>query len=273
MENHAPSTRGNVEQTKTDGDEVKQYFKTEGTVSEWWDPEEKPGLFRDLYIQQREIVRMFAEPREKVILDAGTGKGRFAADLAKAGATRVYATDISDEMLGIARRRASQAGVDAIISFQNMDVENLAYEDDFFDVAICMETFVHLPSPQRAMDELARVAKRGGRIICSVTLPSKKWYLNAGRVSSPGQLFEWFFTPFYHSRIYQGGLRRILRRPRLVGRPYTKEFFLSLFDGSGLGILREIYLGHPRAPHFLVVIAEKPLEEAGPTRNLGTKGL
>ncbi len=241
-----------------DSTTVKEYFKKEGTVAEWWDPEEKSGLFRDLYVEQRKMVGRMFDPAGKLILDAGTGKGRFAIDFAVSGAAEVYATDLSEEMLIVAKSRAVNEGVSERVTFQAMDIENLSYRDDFFDVVCCMETFVHLPAPQTAMKELARVTKPGGIVIGSVTLSVRKWYLNLERVSDFGQLFEWAFTPIYESRLYQGPVRRVLGRPPVVGRPLSGEYFAKLFTDSGLSIRKSIYLGHPRAPRFLMLIADKP---------------
>jgi 2-polyprenyl-3-methyl-5-hydroxy-6-metoxy-1,4-benzoquinol methylase len=44
-----------------------------------------------------------------------------------------------------------------------------------FDVTFCMETFVHLPNPQIAMNELARVTKPGELIIANVTSNKILW--------------------------------------------------------------------------------------------------
>jgi len=94
-------------------------------------------------------------------------------------------------------------------------------------------------------------------IISSVTLPMKKWYLNVKRVLNINQFFEWIFTPIYESNAYQNGFRRIIGRPGLVGRPLTRDYFLKLFTESGLSIQREVYLGNPLAPRFLIVAAQK----------------
>lgn len=236
---------------------VKNYFKREKTVSGWWEPEDKNGLFRDLYVKQRHIVNGLFDAKDKIILDAGTGKGRFAIEFASRGAKKVYAVDLSEDMLTIAKRRAEERSVDKNISFHVMDLENLKYDNNFFDVACCMETFVHLPSPQMVMNELVRIVKPRGIVIASVTLPITKWYLNLKNVSNFNQLFEWIFTPIYQSEFYQNRIRRVFGRPPLVGRPLSAEYFARLFINSKLSIQKQIYLGHPRAPHFLLIAAQK----------------
>jgi len=157
----------------------------------------------------------------------------------------VFATDISEEMLTIARRRTAEQGVSSGISFKVMDIEDLQFENNFFEAASCMETFVHLPSPTRVMSALVRVVKPGGMAVSRVTLPVKKRYLNANRISNFDQLFEWLFTPVYQSSIYQNGFRRTIGHPGLVGRPPSKDCILRLFKESGLSVQRGSISGIP----------------------------
>lgn len=48
------------------------------------------------------------------------------------------------------------------IEFQN--IENLTYQDDFFDVVHCVNTLDHTLDVQKAIDELKRICKPGGYI-------------------------------------------------------------------------------------------------------------
>ena len=50
------------------------------------------------------------------------------------------------------------------------DIENLAFADGTFDVAISLETLEHVPHPERGLAELVRVTRPGGRIV--VTTPN-----------------------------------------------------------------------------------------------------
>jgi len=46
----------------------------------------------------------------------------------------------------------------------NYDIHDLKFEDDIFDVAVCMSILEHVPYPQQAISELHRVLKPGGKI-------------------------------------------------------------------------------------------------------------
>jgi len=78
------------------------------------------------------------DPRGKTVLDAGTGKGRFAIAFVKGGADRVVAVDISPAMLELAREAANRWGTSDRISFEIGDVEDLKYPDNSFDIVCCM---------------------------------------------------------------------------------------------------------------------------------------
>lgn len=46
----------------------------------------------------------------------------------------------------------------------NYDIHDLKFEDDSFDTAVCMSILEHVPFPQKAISELHRVLKPGGKI-------------------------------------------------------------------------------------------------------------
>jgi ubiquinone/menaquinone biosynthesis C-methylase UbiE len=89
------------------------------------------------------------------LLDVATGTGHVAGAAAARGA-RAAGVDVSEEMLGRARRR--YPGVEFVLG----DAEVLAYGDDTFDAAVAAFLLHHVPSPERVVAELARVASRVG---------------------------------------------------------------------------------------------------------------
>ena len=46
----------------------------------------------------------------------------------------------------------------------NYDIHDLKFEDNTFDVAVCLSILEHIPYPQKAIAELGRVLKPGGKI-------------------------------------------------------------------------------------------------------------
>jgi 2-polyprenyl-3-methyl-5-hydroxy-6-metoxy-1,4-benzoquinol methylase len=91
----------------------------------------------------------------RTILDVGTGTGRAALLMARAGA-RVTGVDASEEMLAIARQRAAAAG--AAIQFRTGDAHALDFANRSFDVVISLRVIMHTPRWADCVAELCRVA-------------------------------------------------------------------------------------------------------------------
>ncbi|MEN3338713.1 MAG: hypothetical protein V7647_2389 [Acidobacteriota bacterium] len=106
---------------------------------------------------QEQIIAEFLAPLEgRTILDVGTGTGRAALALAARGA-QVTGVDASDEMLAVARRRATAAGV--AVTFAHGDAHALAFPDGSFDAAVCLRVLMHTPDWRLSLAELCRVAR------------------------------------------------------------------------------------------------------------------
>jgi ubiquinone/menaquinone biosynthesis C-methylase UbiE len=92
----------------------------------------------------------------RAILDVGTGAGRGAIALAKAGAV-VTGVDASEEMLRVARVRADEEHV--AVTFQQGDAHALGFADGSFDVAVCLRVLMHTPGWKQSLGELCRVSR------------------------------------------------------------------------------------------------------------------
>lgn len=105
--------------------------------------------------QARVVADFVGRVENRPILDVGTGTGRAALWLARGGA-RVTGVDASEQMLAVARRRASEQGVRA--AFVTGDAHALAFPNRSFDVAISLRVIMHAPRPHDCIAELCRVA-------------------------------------------------------------------------------------------------------------------
>jgi len=222
-------------------DEVKRYFQRQGTVARWWNPEDRQDPHYAHFREQLEwTVRQF-DWQGKRVLDVGTGKGRFAIPFAQEGA-EVIGLDISSEMLAEAQRRAREAGV-AVQLIQG-DAERLPFPKGAFDIVSCMEALMHVPHPQEAVMEAARVVRPGGQVIFSMT---NKWRINAlaGLPMALARALRLSKSPagpqivwYYSTRTFKAFLRRAgLRIRRLRGQglfqagarlPLTRRFSIPL---------------------------------------------
>jgi len=99
------------------------------------------------------------------VLDVGTGAGHTALALAE-GAREVVATDLSEAMLEQVRRAARERGLDHV-QCRHGDAEELPFRDASFDVVSCRMCAHHFARPERAVAEMARVLRPGGRLVLS----------------------------------------------------------------------------------------------------------
>lgn len=105
--------------------------------------------------QARVLANFVGRIQGRPILDVGTGTGRAALLLARGGAT-VVGVDASEEMLAVARQRASDQGVSVV--FRTGDAHRLEFRDRSFDVVVSLRVIMHSPRWTDCVAELCRVA-------------------------------------------------------------------------------------------------------------------
>jgi SAM-dependent methyltransferase len=103
------------------------------------------------------------------VLDIAAGAGEPAITAAKrVGPTgKVLATDISANILDYAGKAAASVGL-TNLETRVMDGEHLALPDESFDVVMSRVGLIYFPDQQRALSEIRRVLKPGGRITALV---------------------------------------------------------------------------------------------------------
>lgn len=94
------------------------------------------------------------------LLDVACGPGVVTAAIALAAAS-VVAFDATEEMLEKAKARCAKAGL-TNVEFRSGDAENLPFDDAQFDGLVTRLAVHHFAEPQRALDEMFRVLRRGG---------------------------------------------------------------------------------------------------------------
>jgi len=114
------------------------------------------------------------------VLDVAAGAGEQSIVTARrvGPAGHVLATDISPKILEFAARMAVQAGLGNIAT-QVMDGENLDVPDAAFDAVISRVGLIYFPDQQRALKEMLRVLKPGGRVAAIVySTPDKNTFFS-----------------------------------------------------------------------------------------------
>jgi len=160
------------------------------------------------------LLSLLQPPSGSVLLDIGTGGGAVALQafpwIGPEG--KVIGCDIAGSMLRHAKRACAAPGPTA--GFSQMDAERLGFADGSFDVVACAFSLFQFPEMRRAMVEMARVVRVGGRVGLS------NW--------GPG-----YFTPIAEMQralFREFGLRPILANP-ITFRP---DELRALLESAGL---------------------------------------
>jgi ubiquinone/menaquinone biosynthesis C-methylase UbiE len=113
-----------------------------------------------------EAIVALAQPHPGMrVLDVASGTGAPSLQLARAVAPtgHVTATDLSPEPLKIASERARQRGL-TNINFEVADVHHLPFPDTSFDLVTSRMAVMFFSDLPRALAEMRRVLKPGGRV-------------------------------------------------------------------------------------------------------------
>jgi SAM-dependent methyltransferase len=108
----------------------------------------------------RETLDLAALDGGEVVADVGCGNGRYLAELARRGhAGPVLGVDMSPGMLAAARSGAPRARL------MVADATALPVRDAAAGLTLAMHMLYHVPEPDRAVRELRRITRPGGRAI------------------------------------------------------------------------------------------------------------
>ena len=104
------------------------------------------------------------QPGSRVLdVAAGTGDQTLAAARIVGPSGGVIATDISASMLNVFAEAARKEGL-TNVETRVMNAENLTFDADSFDAVISRIALMLFPNPAKALAEMRRVVKPGGRV-------------------------------------------------------------------------------------------------------------
>lgn len=171
-------------------------------------------------------------PGNSSVLDVGCGTGRQSFLFARLGA-RVVGIDIAEELLKVGRSKAS--AWPGRVEFMPGDATGIPFAGETFDVVNCCgSTLSFIPDYQKALAEMARVLKPGGRIITDV---EQKWNLDIFWVLLSGLFFD-----FVH---YGTTLREAVGYLRLPPRQgYQVDYPFQKLSGETVPMQIRLFTTH-----------------------------
>jgi ubiquinone/menaquinone biosynthesis C-methylase UbiE len=175
------------------------------------------------------ILRKVAE--QKALgrtLELACGGGRYSRVLAKE-AELLYATDLSDDMLAVARMKLEPF---SNVRVEKADCFNLPYEDGTFDTVFMANLLHVIPEPEKAVAEAGRVLKDNGNVIV-VSLTSEGMSL-LNKVGMAYRYFKKFGKPPSH------------------GQKLTVEIAHEMVESQGMAVKAAELIGNNMKAVFLI---------------------
>lgn len=120
-------------------------------------------------------------PKTKVnALDVGTGFGSNIKFLSEhlSKESKIWTIDASKEMLENVKTEMQNQKLDHNIEFLVADASKLEFQNEFFDLIASVMVLHHIKNLDQALTELARVLKKGGRMILTDYHPSAGKHLD-----------------------------------------------------------------------------------------------
>lgn len=181
--------------------------------------------------RQRLVRRLELGP-QAYVLDHATGTGDLALQIARAEPTcRVLAMDPSQAMLTIAREKVAAAGLSERVELRQGDAERLeGVRTGELDAVSMAFGIRNVRDRERALREMARVTRRGGRIaILELSEPSEgllrpvaRWHVH--------RMVPWLGGLLSGSREYRYLQQSIAAFP-------SPRVFSALMESSGIRVL------------------------------------
>lgn len=160
-------------------------------------------------------------PEDANILELGCGPGylwKENANRIPAG-WRITISDLSPGMLDAAWRNLVVTG--RAFQFKEIDAQSIPYEDETFDVVIANHMLYHVPDRAKAIAEIKRVLRPGGRFIATTVGENHmKQMMDWYRQIHISKIWESFANPFS----LENGFDQL--------KPYFPEIALSRYDDN-----------------------------------------
>lgn len=179
----------------------------------------------------------------KKVLEIACGRGGFACWLAsqQSPSGELVAADFSSTAVRKGKLFSAEQGLNRI-RWEVMDIEAIAHENESFDTVISCETIEHVPNPQKALRELSRILRPGGKLFLTTPNYLSLQGLHRIYLSLSGRTYTEEGQPINH----------FMLAPRTRSMVVKAGLKIKLVDGVGH------YLPFPGRPPIVMAALDNP---------------
>lgn len=142
----------------------------------------------------------FGSSCARTSLDVGCAGGRYLLDLLVPRSSSIVGIEYNESHTRLAHQRTDSAGLSRRVKIVRANAEELPVRDESIDFVLCTQVLEHLPSPRRAIEEIARTLRAGGRGVLSIPIPPDP-------ISNPGHLHDDFVPSTLDSLVLASGFK------------------------------------------------------------------
>jgi SAM-dependent methyltransferase len=233
-------------------DELRSYYESRaGELDELALTYEHPEPYKRFFYgtRFRAVLDALDPQAGEKILEIGCGSGAYTRELLERG-TDVTATEVAPGPLAQARRNLGPLAAEAHLRIE--DAQRLSLPDDRFDKVLLSEVIEHVPDPDRAIAEAARVLRPGGLLV--VSTPSRLSPMNLA-YGLKRRVRRYGFNEHLHE-LTPGSFRRLVEAHLDVEGlafanfvlPYPSDELYLRLGSPGLPLLRSVERGLAAMP-------------------------
>jgi SAM-dependent methyltransferase len=249
-------------------DELRSYYERRaGELDELTFTYEHPEPYKRFFYgaRFRTVLDALDPQADEEILEIGCGSGAYTRELIEGG-VKVTATEVAPGPLAQARRNLGPLA--GRVDLRIEDAQRLSLPDERFDRVLLSEVIEHVPKPDRAVVEAARVLRPGGLLV--VSTPSRLSPMNLA-YGLKRRVRRYGFNEHLHE-LTPGSFRRLVEAHLDVESlefanfvlPYPSDELYLRLGSPGLGLLRSVERGLAGLPLLkrlgwtMVLRARKP---------------
>lgn len=152
----------------------------------------------------RALRSYLSRPGERLVCDVACGPGNYTREIADGliGTGRCVGVDYSAAMLATAAATNASPRAD----YLRGDAHAMPFDDNTFDMAICLAALYLIPEPLTVIDEMARVVRPGGEVMVFTSAANGPAELPGVRAVSSSLGFRVFGTDEITGRFAKAGL-------------------------------------------------------------------